>query len=212
MVYWAPIPQSPKRFSQLWPLHTGVHITMYCLGSTVDRAFRFPIFLYCFFSFTWALCQQSQLPETNAVNSAGKALSWLCCSRLMPLDQSLLHSSSQPSPRLGTFPFLKHLLPGLLTKQTYFAWPNVEKTTKSIGRGWFCCKAGKLWWSVFHTYSFGFLKYISFQGWLYMLSAVTPHKEYIKLNYWQQYLAPSINCRILDENEWQLCNCMEKKF
>lgn len=90
---------------------------MYCLGSTVNRALRFPIFLSCFFSFTQALCQQSQLPETNPVNSGGEALCagtpapapsvptlpWLCCSRLMPLDQLLLHSSSQPSPRLGTF-------------------------------------------------------------------------------------------------------------
>lgn len=96
--------------------------------------------------------------------------------------------------------------------QTYFAWPSVEKTTKSICWGWFCCKAGKLWWSIFCTCSFWFLKYISFQGWLYILSAVTLHKEYIKWNYWQEYLAPSINCRILDENEWQLHNHIKKKI
>lgn len=96
------------------------------------------------------------------------------------------------------------------SQQTYFAWPNVEKTTKSIWRGWFCCKAGKLWWSIFRKYSFGFLKYISFQGWLYILSAITLHKEYMKWNYWQEYLVPSINYRILDENEWQLHNRMKK--
>ena len=168
------------------PLHTGAHITIHCLGNTAQiETSDLPIFLSCFFSFIQALCQQSQLPETSLVNLAGKAL---CADIIFPsplsvhtvlatLTRTNAVGASTAARLLAASPKAVNLpqscsafFQGSFHRNTCFAQPNperpsqLENTTESISRGRIHCKAGKLWWRAFHTYSFGFLKHVSFQG------------------------------------------------
>lgn len=118
---------------RICPLHTWACVTIHCLGNTFwIETLDLPIFLSCFLSFIQALCQQSQLPETNPVNLSGKTpcagtsapapsvftLSWPCSPRPVMLGPLLLHGSLQPPPRLWTFPIPAALASRAPSKET----------------------------------------------------------------------------------------------